>query len=136
TPEQLRDALRAVRDDVDRLGALAGALLDLQAVRHLGFARTLGDLAELVHEAAAGLAMVAETRGVELRVEAARPASAPYDDRALRQALDNLLGNALKHAPAGTAVDVRLSRVDDRWQISVADRGPGVARADAERIFE
>lgn len=136
TPEQLRDALRAVRDDVDRLGALAGALLDLQAVRHFGFDRKLGDLAELVREAAAGLRTVAEARGVELRVEARPPASARFDERALRQALDNLLGNALKHAPAGTVVDVRLSRAKDRWQLSVADRGPGVSADDAERIFE
>lgn len=136
SPEQLRDALRAVRDDVDRLGALAGALLDLQAVRHLGFDRKLGDLAELVHEAAAGLRTVAEARGVELRVDARPPVSVHFDERALRQALDNLLGNALKHAPAGTVVEVRLSREGDRWQLSVTDRGPGVPPQDAERIFE
>jgi len=136
TPEQLRAALRAVRDDVDRLGALAGALLDLQAVRHLGFDRKLGDLAELVHEAVSGLATVATARELVLRADASRPASAHFDERALRQALDNLLGNALKHAPAGTAIDVQLARVAERWQISVADRGPGVAAADAERIFE
>lgn len=136
TPTQLRDALRAVRDDVDRLGNLAGALLDLQAVRHFGFDRKLGDLAELVHEASAGLRTVAEARGVELRVDATRPSSARFDERAVRQAVDNLIGNALKHAPASTAVEIRLAQEAGRWQISVADRGAGVAAEDRERIFE
>lgn len=134
--DELREALRSVRDDVDRLGQLAGALLDLQAVRHLGFDRKDGDLAALVREACAGLRTVADAHQIELRVEGDELAPARFDDRALRQAVDNLLGNALKHAPAGSAVEIAVARGGAGWQIAVHDTGPGVAASDAERIFE
>ncbi|MBX3157942.1 MAG: HAMP domain-containing histidine kinase [Deltaproteobacteria bacterium] len=134
--DELRAALRSVRDDVDRLGQLAGALLDLQAVRHLGFDRTGGDLAQLVREAVDGLRTVALARRIELRVVSGGDAPARFDERALRQAVDNLLGNALKHAPPGTAIEIALTHHESRWQIAVSDRGPGVPAGDAERIFE
>lgn len=136
SPEELRDALRAVRDDVDRLGALAGALLDLQAVRHLGFDRKPGDLGALVTEACDGMSAVATTREVELRVHAPPEAPARFDERALRQAIDNLLGNAIKHAPPRTPIEVDVTHAEDVWQIAVSDRGPGIPREHAQRVFE
>lgn len=135
-PDELREALRSVRSEVLRLSELAGALLDLQAVRHIGFARTEGDLAALVREAVSALTNVAEAAGVELRVVGAAHAPARYDERALRQALDNLVGNALKHAPRGTAVEVSLEHARDRWVVAVADRGAGIPAESAERVFE
>ena len=142
--DELREALKAVRDDVDRLGKLAGALLDLQAVRHLGFDRKDGDLGALVREACGHLRTVADAHDVSLRVHVDGPAPARFDERALRQAIDNLLDNALKHAPRGTVIDVTVSRLpvadtardSAGWQIIVEDRGPGVPLDQAERIFE
>lgn len=134
--DELRAALQAVRDDVDRLGSLAGALLDLQAVRHLGFDRKEGDLGDLAREACAGLRTVADAHQVELRVRVEGPARARFDERALRQAVDNLLGNALKHAPRGSTIEVVVARRGDRWQLAVEDAGPGVPVTEAERIFE
>lgn len=134
-PDELRVALRAVRTEVLRLADLAGALLDLQAVRHVGFVRTDGDLAALVREAAAALAGVAETTGIEIRVRADERAPARFDERAMRQAVDNLLGNALKHAPPGTIVEASVERHADRWLVAVADRGAGIPPAEADLVF-
>jgi len=135
-PEELREALRAARGEVIRLAELAGALLDLQAVRHVGFTRSDGDLAALVREAARALSGVAETAGIEVRIRADEHARARFDERAMRQAVDNLLGNALKHAPAGSVVEVAVERMHDRWLVSVADRGPGIPAEEADRVFE
>lgn len=134
--DELREALRMVRADVGRIAALATALLDLQAVRHVQFERVPGDLANLVREACAGLRTMGEARRLDIRVSAPPSATARFDERALRQAVDNLVGNALIHAPAGTAIDVELSRRGSRWEIAVADAGPGVPADAAERIFE
>jgi signal transduction histidine kinase len=135
-PEELREALRSARDEVVRLAELATALLDLQAVRHLGFAHKPGDVAALVREACAGFGAVAETSGIEFRIAAAGPAPARFDERALRQAIDNLLANALRYAPSGTAIEVEVTRAGMGWQVAVADRGPGIPSAEAERVFE
>jgi two-component system OmpR family sensor kinase len=58
------------------------------------------------------------------------------DEGRLRQVLGNLLANARVHTPAGTAVSVSLAREDGSAAIRVADEGPGLAAADAARVFE
>jgi len=133
---ELRDALRATRNEVARLATLATALLDLQAVRHLGFAHKPGDLAALVREACDAFGAIAEAAGVELRVAADDRTRARFDERALRQAIDNLVANALKHAPRGTAVELAVTRAAAGWRIAIADRGVGIPAEEAERVFE
>lgn len=61
------------------------------------------------------------------------------DDHRLRQVVGNLLANAVTHTPAGTAVTVRVGPVADhadRVVLEVADEGPGMPAALAERAFE
>ena len=61
------------------------------------------------------------------------------DESRLRQVIGNLVTNALTHTPAGTRVTVRLSEDPadpDVVTVAVADEGPGLAPADAERVFE
>ena len=136
SPDELRDALRAARDEVVRLGVLASALLDLQAVRHLGYAHKIADLGSLVRDACVAFGGVAETTDIELRVDADGELHARFDELALRQAIDNLVANAIKHAPPGSIVCVSVARVGDRWNIAVADRGPGIPAEEVERVFE
>jgi two-component system sensor histidine kinase KdpD len=54
----------------------------------------------------------------------------------LEQVLVNLLENALKYTPPGSPIDVAVRTSGDDLEVTVADRGPGVAAKDAERIFE
>ncbi len=64
------------------------------------------------------------------------------DDRAsvdagqIRLAVDNLLANASKYAPGGTPYEVVVAGEGDGVRVEVADRGPGIARRDQERIFK
>ncbi len=58
------------------------------------------------------------------------------DPDRLRQVLVNLLGNALAHTPAGTAVHVRVGAADGLARVEVADEGPGLEPEQAERVFE
>jgi signal transduction histidine kinase len=54
----------------------------------------------------------------------------------LRSAIDNVLRNAIRHAPEFTVIDVGL-RFDGRWaEISVRDRGPGVGEEHLDSLFE
>jgi signal transduction histidine kinase len=59
------------------------------------------------------------------------------DERALARVVENLLGNAAKYSPPGTAVHVSAERLGEpRVIVSVDDDGPGVSPDDAERIFD
>lgn len=90
------------------------------------------ELGRLVREAAsAGTLLGADVRAVvrdgTTRVEA--------DPVRLRQALDNLVANAIRHAPGGNVV-IAVDPGEDVVRISVSDSGPGIPPAEQERIFE
>ena len=58
------------------------------------------------------------------------------DAERLRQAFDNLIGNAVGHSPAGATVTVTTRSSGGCVVVEVADVGEGIASADLERIFE
>jgi signal transduction histidine kinase len=58
------------------------------------------------------------------------------DERRIRQVIFNILTNAAKFTPPGGTIDVGAARVDGAIHVAIADTGPGIAREDAERIFE
>ncbi len=58
-------------------------------------------------------------------------------DRArMRQVLDNLLSNAVRHTPEGTSISVEVAAEDATVRLTVADDGPGMTPETAERVFE
>lgn len=65
---------------------------------------------------------------------------ARFDPPRVEQVLTNLIGNAVKYAPAGSCVEIATRRVQhegrDFVEVAIADEGPGVAPEDRERIFE
>jgi two-component system OmpR family sensor kinase len=66
------------------------------------------------------------------------PAAAPVvgDEARLRQVVSNLVGNAIAHTPAGSAVRIGVGMVDGRSVLELADTGPGLSRDAAARVFD
>ena len=128
-----------LRSQVVRLTQLMRDLLDYGKPSLLRRAPTrLGDVVRRAIRSCAGLA-----RERQVRVEEAVPAEMPtLDVEAARveQAVENLLANAIQHAPAGSVVRVGISLDGDagapRARCTVEDEGPGVAAEDRERLFE
>jgi signal transduction histidine kinase len=91
-----------------------------------------------VRDALIAVAPRAQTRGVELSLDAPDALTLTLDRVALHSVIDNLLSNAVTWAKAGGRVQVRLA--DDaargRWQLTVSDDGPGLPAADGHRVFE
>ncbi len=57
------------------------------------------------------------------------------DTERLREAVDNLISNAVKYSPLGGRIEVSLTRDDDEALIKVADGGPGLSPEDKGRVF-
>ena len=91
------------------------------------------DVATLVHEAAATAALVGGRVETEISLDLPRITADPLR---LRQALDNLITNALTHAGPDPKVVVRASTSVSSVRLSVQDFGVGVPYADQGRIFE
>ena len=64
------------------------------------------------------------------------PVHALGDEAALRQVLVNLVGNAVRHTPAGTPIEVTVGYADDMAVIEVRDHGPGIPREEAGKVFQ
>lgn len=132
---ELRDALTGVRAEVDRLSALATGLLDLERLRcPTAFAPRPTDLGALVEEAVARFRAGAPDVVVEARAPSGVVVA--LDEQMVRMAVDNLVGNAVKHSPKGATVAVEVERVGDRVRVAVEDEGPGVPEEERARIFE
>ncbi|WP_315981463.1 ATP-binding protein [Aliamphritea spongicola] len=54
----------------------------------------------------------------------------------LRRAVDNILGNAIKHTPAGSEISISVSQTGTRCRICIDDNGSGVDDAQLERLFD
>lgn len=76
------------------------------------------------------------TGNVELRRDIEPGVRVMGDAGLLGRALDNLLSNALRHAPAGSTIDVRVVRRDGLAVMSVSDRGPGLPLSMRTRLFQ
>jgi two-component system, sensor histidine kinase and response regulator len=77
----------------------------------------------------------ARSKGIVLEYEDGSIASVAADRKALDQVLDNLISNALKFSPQGTAVRVSVQRAPHGGVFSVQDEGPGFTDADKVRMF-
>lgn len=134
-PRDLASAMRRIEDEAARMGVLVDDLLLLARLdqgRPLERADT--DFAEIAREVTADTAVVEPTRPISF--EAAEPIVVLGDEQRLRQAVANLLHNALEHTPANTPVEVGV-RVEGDWAVlTVTDHGPGIPAEHLPRIFE
>ena len=94
------------------------------------------DLAAFLAEAAASTAAMAAQRGITLDTELERVGETSLDADQFRQALDNLLRNAIEASTEGSSVVLRAGRSDDGYRIVVEDHGPGIPADQVPRIFD
>ncbi len=126
-----------------RLSALVTDLLALARLEEGPGAlqRTEVDVAALVGEVLAAAESTAGRRDIVLELAVETVEGAPTygvlgDEEAMRQALGNLVDNAVAHSDEGGAVRVGLSRAGDVVRIAVQDTGSGIPADAVERVFE
>jgi signal transduction histidine kinase len=102
----------------------------------LALDRRRTDLAALARDAVAAFEPRAEASGVTLSSVAEDGCDALVDAVRIRQVLDNLVGNALRHTPAGGAVTIRVSGQGDAVGVAVEDTGPGIPPDRIDGIFD
>jgi two-component system sensor histidine kinase BaeS len=126
-------------DDVSRQ-----RLLELAGAAVVSLERLLGDAAPAslrlvrvdVGRLAVDAAEVATLGGARVVADAGDGLETHGDPDRLRQALDNLIANAVGHSPAGGTVTVTAQREGESVVVAVADKGGGIALDDLDRVFE
>ncbi len=134
-PEDLATAMHHIREEADRMTLLVDDLLLLARLdRERPLVMEPTDLVPVVSRAVTAGRATAPDHPITL--VAPDDAIVAGDTHRLRQVVDNLLANALRHSPDGAAVEVRLAAGRDAVTVEVGDQGPGVPVGDRERIFE
>jgi signal transduction histidine kinase len=124
---------------IDRLGTLVEQLLDLSRLESgaTQLARAPVLIEPLLVDVAAEWRAKAHGRQIELAVSVEPPSLSVRADAArLHQVLANLVANAVRHARPGGRVDVLGAAAGRNVRLEVADDGPGISPAEAERVFE
>ncbi|MDZ4655013.1 MAG: ATP-binding protein [Coriobacteriia bacterium] len=137
TEEQGRQ-LGMVHSSGMHLLALVNDLLDLSRIEHGRLEPSLCevDIAAIVKRTMKTLGPLGEQKGLEMRfTEGKKCCPACSDPVWIEQILINLIGNAVKFTDTGF-VAVELRRESDDIVVAVSDSGPGIPRADLERVFE
>jgi len=133
------DRAATIEDEADRLNRFVADLLDLSRLNAGSFTVSPEDNAveDLFGAALQRVSGTLREHGLHVEVDAGEPLLVGRFDfvHSLRIVV-NLLENAAKFSPDGSTIDLGAERRGDEIRIAVADRGPGVAPAEEERIFE
>jgi len=133
------DRAATIEDEADRLNRFVADLLDLSRLNAGSFTVSPEDNAveDLFGAALQRVSGTLRQRGLHVEVDAGEPLLVGRFDfvHSLRIVV-NLLENAAKFSPDGSTIDLGAERCGDEIRIAVADRGPGVAPGEEERIFE
>jgi two-component system phosphate regulon sensor histidine kinase PhoR len=137
TGEAAGDFHRLIAGEGARLSHLVENVLDFARIEEgrKRYRFEEADLRQLAADVIRLMEPLATERGVKLRTELA-DCIATVDPAAIRQALVNLLDNALKFSPPGGTVTVTLTANAGAWSLAVRDEGPGIPATEHERIFE
>lgn len=135
-PESGMACTAALQAQTEKLRTLIESLVKLSRLEGgmLTFHCQAGPLAPMLEEAAAQQRPKAEEKGVSLLCEAT-DADAAYDDKWTREAVCNLLDNAVKYTPAGGQVILRAVSYELFSRIDVTDTGPGIPEEEHAKIF-
>ncbi len=134
--DERRNLLRSIYDEGDRLNRLIGNLLDMTRLESgtLKVKKEWYPVEEIV-----GVALNRtehRLKGREVKVSAPPDLLAPVDGVLIEQALVNVLENAAKYTKANSPLEIRAHGGMGEIVIEIADRGPGIASGDEERVFE
>src|SRR5262249_45774353 len=137
SPAEYKQAMGSMLEEVDRLTNLVDTLLrlsygDAGTVR---LSREAVNLGQLTRDVASSLLVLAEERNQRFDLDA--PDVVIDADRlVLREAMTNVLDNAIKYSPSSSVIRIHVSAETGQATVTVADQGPGIAPEYRERIFD
>jgi signal transduction histidine kinase len=137
-PLQQRKVIDGMASAVAKLTRIVENLSDFASLQagHSAITPSAVDPDALAEEVANEVESSARDARLRLEVRPSRGGPVRADPRKLRQALANIVQNAVKFSPHGAEILVEVSRDASMLRFSVYDHGPGVPPSELERIFE
>ncbi|MHB9009295.1 MAG: sensor histidine kinase, partial [Limisphaerales bacterium] len=136
-PATQRDALAECVEESDRVLDMLNTIMDIAEAEAgmMTLRRAPTDLCRLVDEALEVYGFLAEEKQLSLRKDYTGPCEASVDANRMRQAIGNLLDNAVKYTPPGGAVAVTVRSEAAGVVVRVRDNGPGIPEPEQAKIW-
>lgn len=132
-----RDYLELIQQKADHLGDIVSDLLDISRIESgEGLRLDLQPCRLDVLSAEVLKSFQSQSDTHEFVNQVAMPTEIRADRFAVRQILENIIGNAVKYSPRGGVIRVSAHRVDGLCQCSVSDEGIGMSTAQRARVFD
>ncbi|MDD2722646.1 MAG: HAMP domain-containing sensor histidine kinase [Methylovulum sp.] len=135
---QYQEHIASASAEVDTILATFSALLRIAQIetgtRRSGFSPV--NFSELVLAVSDALSPVAEEQGKALHADISPDLTMIGDKELLTQLVFNLLENAILHTPAQTRIDIGLQVSGSHLELMIADNGPGIAKADRQKVLQ
>lgn len=138
-PEMVKRYLGTAQRDVLSLSALIDDLFQMSQLDAGGFPlnRALSSLGDLVSDTLESFSELAYRESIRLDGKIETGVDPVFmDTQAIGRVLNNLISNALRHTPAGGAIQVRARRTNQGVEVSVRDTGEGIRAEDLPHVFE
>jgi heavy metal sensor kinase len=137
--EEYRDTIGSMLEEVNRLTALVDSLLTISRADagRIPLHPTVFSAMDLAREAAGLFEVLVEEKGQRITVQGDERVSVKGDRVFLRQALVNIIHNAVKYSPSGGTISVGVQyEPEGSIRLDVIDSGPGIAPEHAAKIFD
>ncbi len=138
SPPDYEEAIGSMLEEVDRMTSLIDTLLRLSRADAgtIHLARERLDLGPLTRDVASSLSILAEERNLKLEFEIEQCTMVSVDRLVLREAITNILDNAIKFSPSESTINIHVERSAEAAVVEIRDAGPGVPPDQRERIFD
>ena len=135
--DELREVLEGNVEELERLSTLISDMLFIARADHSAITIQAEpvDLAQEANRVADYLSLVADEKGLKLRVIGKAP-PLPADRLLVQRAITNLVSNAIRHALERSTVRIEIAAGEPMTTLAVTNEGEGIAPANLERIFD
>ena len=138
SPAEYRDVIGSMLEEVDRLTRLVESLLALSRADagQIQCQRAHIPLLTLTREAVSMVEVLAEEKGQQFDLVGDESIGVNADRLILRQAIINLLDNAIKYSPSKSRISVVLGNAEGQATIEITDQGPGIPPEHQPYVFD
>jgi heavy metal sensor kinase len=139
SPEEYRDTIGSMLEETNRLTRIVESLLTLSQADagQIRMQVSVFPLMALVREAASLLEVLIDQKRISFRVDGDSNVGVRADRLYIRQAVVNILHNAVKFTPDGGSIRARVECVgDSQVELAIEDSGPGISPDQSAKVFE
>jgi PAS domain S-box-containing protein len=138
TNNQQREYIQKITQSADQMARLVDNVLDLGRIEAgLGLKREEVEIKEIISDVVKTYRPQAVTKQITLQADQVQDMSKVFvDSTLLRQAITNLVDNAIRFTPAGGRVSISANQAEGALLIRVEDTGVGISPTDQARLFE